>query len=117
MSWRRKAFYALVTCFTLWIALEVFLRFFGYGRFIVYEQDSELLWRPRPNQVGTTVVGRQPITINGQGLRYRIDLEPRNPQEHRVVAFGDSITMGWGVDDKSHTLLCRARATSGGVIR
>ena len=102
MSWRRKILFGVVIWLSLWFALEILLRFFGYGGFILYVPDSELLWLPGPSQTGKTVVGRKRITINSQGLRYRVDLDQRNPREHRVVAFGDSVTMGWGVDDESH---------------
>ena len=49
-----------------------------------------------------TVDNHVPITINHQGLRYASDLPPKPKGEFRVMAFGDSATQGWGVDDNSH---------------
>lgn len=84
------------------VAFEVGLRFFGYGSYIIYAPDDELLWSPLPDQRGRTVAGQQPITINGDQLRYPTDLPRRAEDEVRIVAFGDSVTMGWGMDDRSH---------------
>jgi lysophospholipase L1-like esterase len=86
----------------LGLVAELGLRIFGYGDYIVYSPHEELLWEPVPNQRGRTIVGHEPITINAQGLRYPEDLPPKVAGEIRLFSFGDSVTMGWGVDDASH---------------
>lgn len=88
-----------LVAFTCLLLGEIGLRFFGYGSYVLYRPDPELLWVPIPHQAGRTEVGRRPITINGAGLRYPTDLPPRDPREIRVFTFGDSVTMGWGMAD------------------
>jgi lysophospholipase L1-like esterase len=83
------------------MALELGLRFFGYGSFTLYRPDERLLWVPEPGRT-LTVVNHLPITVNDQCLRYAVDLQPKTKNEFRVMAFGDSTTQGWGVDDNSH---------------
>jgi len=102
MNWRKKLSFGVVIWVSLWVIFELALRLFGYGRYVIYVPDSELLWLPSPNQQSVTVAGHKEITMNAQGLRYKTDLEKRNPHQHRIVAFGDSVTMGWGVGDSSH---------------
>ncbi len=101
-SWLTRVLRFAMAFVLLFVASEVILRLFGYGSFIVYRPDQELLWTPRPNQKGKTVVGGRAITINGSGFRYKSDLGRRKPDEVRIFTFGDSVTMGWGVDDDSH---------------
>jgi lysophospholipase L1-like esterase len=43
----------------------------------------------------------RPITINHDGFRYPVNLPPQAKNEIRIYSFGDSVTMGWGVDDDS----------------
>lgn len=81
---------------------EIGLRFFGYGSYIIYTPDDELFWVPLPNQKGRTVAGQRVITINHDRLRHPLDLPRRADDEVRIVSFGDSVTMGWGMDDASH---------------
>lgn len=83
------------------VALELGLRLFGYGSFTIYRPDDRLLWVPESGRT-LTVVNHLPITVNHQGLRYPFDLQPKANGEFRVMAFGDSTTQGWGVDDQSH---------------
>ncbi len=83
------------------LVLELGLRLFGYGSFTIYRPDDQLLWVPEPGRT-LTVVGHLPITINHQGFRYATDLQPKQKDQFRVLAFGDSTTQGWGVDDNSH---------------
>jgi lysophospholipase L1-like esterase len=101
-GWRRKLLFAGVTILVMLGTFEVVLRFFGYGDFILYRPDPELLWVPRENQRGKTVVGHRPITINAEGFRYPSALGKRGVGEFRILTFGDSVTQGWGVDDDSH---------------
>ncbi|HLW87404.1 MAG TPA: SGNH/GDSL hydrolase family protein [Terriglobales bacterium] len=94
--WRSVGWFAAVC-----IALELFLRLFGYGSYTIFRPDPRLLWVPEPGNK-LTVVNHQRININGEGFRYPIDLGPKQPGQFRVFTFGDSVTMGWGVDDEHH---------------
>jgi lysophospholipase L1-like esterase len=82
------------------VAFEVVLRLFGYGNYTIYRPDEKLLWVPVPGRT-VTIDNHLPITINDQGLRYASDLTAKPKGEFRVMAFGDSATQGWGVDDNS----------------
>ena len=83
------------------VVLELGLRLFGYGSFTIYRPDNQLLWVPEPGRT-LTVVNHLPITINHQGFRYATDLQPKQKDQFRVIAFGDSnLTQGWAVDDNS----------------
>lgn len=81
---------------------ELALRMFGYGSYVQYRPDQQLLWVPEPGRNRLTVVNHQRITINDQGFRYPTDLGPKQPGQYRIFSFGDSVTMGWGVGDESH---------------
>jgi lysophospholipase L1-like esterase len=83
------------------LAFELVLRLFGYGNYTIYRPDERLLWVPEPGRT-VTVDNHLPITINHQGMRYATDLTLKQKGEFRVMAFGDSATQGWGVDDNSH---------------
>ncbi|HTS38240.1 MAG TPA: SGNH/GDSL hydrolase family protein [Candidatus Solibacter sp.] len=82
------------------VAFELGLRLFGYGNYTIYRPDEKLLWVPVPGRT-VTVDNHLPITINNQGLRYASDLTAKPRGEFRIIAFGDSATQGWGVDDNS----------------
>ena len=82
------------------LVFELVLRLFGYGNYTIYRPDEKLLWVPVPGRT-VTVDNHLPITINHQGLRYASDLTAKAKNEFRVMAFGDSATQGWGVDDNS----------------
>jgi lysophospholipase L1-like esterase len=81
-------------------ALEIVLRLFGYGNYTIYRPDEKLLWVPVPGRT-VTIDNHLPITINRQGFRYASEIAPKPKGEFRVMAFGDSATQGWGVDDNS----------------
>jgi lysophospholipase L1-like esterase len=99
---KRHTFIKLVLWFIgLCLVLEVGLRPFGYGNYTIYRPDERLLWVPVAGRT-LTVVNHLPITINDQGFRYPVDVRPKEKGEFRVIAFGDSSTQGWGVDDNSH---------------
>jgi lysophospholipase L1-like esterase len=83
------------------VALELVLRLFGYGSFTQYKPDDKLLWVPVAGRT-LTVQNHLPITINDQGFRYPVDLVAKQKDQFRVIAFGDSTTQGWGVDDNQH---------------
>ena len=80
---------------------ELALRLFGYGNYTIYRPDERLLWVPAPGR-SLSVVNHLAITTNHQGFRYPVDLKPKQADEFRIIAFGDSATQGWGVDDSSH---------------
>ena len=85
----------------LCLAFELVLRLFGYGHYTIYRPDERLLWVPEPGRT-LTVVNHLPITVNHQGMRYAVDLQPKQADQFRIIAFGDSFAQGWGVDDDSH---------------
>lgn len=85
----------------LCLLFEGTLRLFGYGHYTIYRPDQRLLWVPEPGRT-VTVVNHLPVTINDQGFRYPVDLTANQSNQFRVIAFGDSCTQGWGVDDDSH---------------
>jgi len=87
--------------FVLMLVFEGVLRLFGYGHYTIYRPDQRLLWVPEPGRT-VTVVNHLPITINNQGFRYAVDVTAKQSDQFRVIAFGDSSTQGWGVDDNSH---------------
>ena len=93
----KSVMWFLVLC----LFFEGVLRLFGYGHYTIYRPDQRLLWVPEPGRT-LTVVNHLPITINHQGFRYGVDLTPKQSDQFRVIAFGDSSTQGWGVDDNSH---------------
>jgi lysophospholipase L1-like esterase len=92
--------------FMLWflgivLLLEFGLRLFGYGSYVLYRPDAQLLWVPVPGSHKITETNHLPITINADGFRYQQDLGAKQEGQYRVMTFGDSVTMGWGVDDNS----------------
>jgi lysophospholipase L1-like esterase len=87
--------------FGVCLVLELVLRLFGYGSFTQYRPDDKLLWVPEPGRT-LTVQNHLPITINGQGFRYPVDLVAKQRNQFRIMAFGDSTTQGWGMDDNQH---------------
>jgi lysophospholipase L1-like esterase len=98
----KHGFLKSITWFlVLCLLFEGGLRLFGYGHYTIYRPDQRLLWVPEPGRT-VTVVNHLPITINDQGFRYGVNLTPKQNDQFRVIAFGDSSTQGWGVDDNSH---------------
>jgi lysophospholipase L1-like esterase len=93
--------------FVLWVVaiclvLEVGLRLFGFGSYVIYRPDERLLWVPMPGTHKVTEMNHEAETISPQNFRYRQVLSLDHPGIYRVFAFGDSTTMGWGVDDDSN---------------
>ncbi len=82
------------------VALELVLRLFGYGNYVSYRPDERLLWVPVPGH-NVTEAKHKPITISEDGFRYQEKLGPKRDGQVRVFAFGDSVTMGWGVADNA----------------
>jgi lysophospholipase L1-like esterase len=92
---------SLLGLLILCLLFEGTLRLFGYGHYTIYRPDERLLWVPEPGRT-VTVVNHLPITINNQGFRYPVDLTQKRSDLFRIIAFGDSSTQGWGVDDNTH---------------
>jgi lysophospholipase L1-like esterase len=68
-----------------------------------FEAHPEALWTFRPGRSDTyTTVPKagEPhefvVSVSEQGLRER-QMQPKEPDEFRILALGDSLTMGWGV--------------------
>jgi lysophospholipase L1-like esterase len=85
----------------LLLVLELGLRLFGYGNFVEYKPDARLLWVPEPGRDRRTPINKELISINDQSYRYPTHIEPKAPNQFRIFTFGDSVTMGWGVNDQS----------------
>ncbi len=103
----RKSLLGRFVKFVLWplaicLVFEIGLRFFGFGSYVIYRPDEELLWIPMPGTHKVTEMNHEPETISPQNFRYREVLSLDHPGIYRVFAFGDSTTMGWGVDDDSN---------------
>jgi lysophospholipase L1-like esterase len=84
------------------VVLEIGLRPFGFGSYVIYRPDERLLWLPTPGTHKVTEQNHRPETISPQGFRYHEVLSLQHPGTYRIFAFGDSVTMGWGVDDDSN---------------
>ena len=64
---------------------------------IVYRVDPEVRYVLSPNQKGWVDDGF--VTTNSRGFRGgEVDI-PKPPERLRIVALGDSVTFGWGVND------------------
>lgn len=92
---------AVLWLLAICLLFEIGLRPFGYGSYVIYRPDQRLLWLPRAGSHKVTETNHQPITISDQGFRYRQTLKLDHPGVYRIFAFGDSVTMGWGVGDDS----------------
>lgn len=97
-KWPKRVLWFLGIC----LLLEIGLRPFGYGSYVIYRPDERLLWVPVPGTSKVTEENHEPETINAQGFRYKRVLTLQHPGVYRIFAFGDSITMGWGVNDDSN---------------
>jgi lysophospholipase L1-like esterase len=91
----KNLFWFVVIC----LVLEIGLRPFGYGSYVIYHPDQRLLWLPMPGTNKVTEINHQPETISPQGFRYQQVLTLDHPGVYRIFSFGDSTTMGWGVAD------------------
>lgn len=100
---KRHRFAKFMLCFLgILLCLELGLRLFGYGSYVIYHPDQQLLWVPTPGTNRVTETNHLPITINADGFRYPQALGAKQSGQYRIMSFGDSVTMGWGVDDNSH---------------
>lgn len=94
-SFGKKLLGFLLVC----LVLELGLRLFGFGSYVIYRPDERLLWVPMPGSHKVTEVNHRPETISPQGFRYQQVLSLQHPGIYRIFSFGDSTTMGWGVAD------------------
>jgi len=94
----KAIFWFVLVC----VVFEIGLRPFGFGRYVIYRPDERLLWLPMPGANKLTEMNHRPENINSQNFRYRETLSLQHPGVYRIFAFGDSTTMGWGVDDDSN---------------
>jgi lysophospholipase L1-like esterase len=97
-SFGKVVFWFVAVC----VVLEIGLRPFGFGRYVIYRPDERLLWLPMPGTHKLTEMNHRAETISPQGFRYREVLSLEHPGVYRIFTFGDSTTMGWGVDDDSN---------------
>lgn len=97
----RGLFRGILWFLAICLLLEIGLRFFGYGSYVIYRPDPQLLWLPVPGSHKITETNHLPITISPDGFRYPEALAPKQSGQYRIFTFGDSVTMGWGVDDNS----------------
>lgn len=118
---------SLLVVVTVFVGFELLLRLIGLdtdfqNRFFVlnraldypevFERDSRLFWRLRPNQTITSrfFEGRT-YRINGLGLRG--DPIGESPNRPRVLLLGNSCMFGWGVDG-SQTIADQTEELLGG---
>lgn len=126
---RRLILAALTSAVSLAL-LELVLRAAGFrpldvpperAQFWVY--DPQLGWAHRPGQAGAfaTPQFRTHVTINSQGLRDREYPVERVPGKRRILALGDSMTWGFGVEqdevftERLETLLPDTEVINAGV--
>jgi lysophospholipase L1-like esterase len=100
-SWSRSPILrTVVAVLGLLLTVEFCLRTTSYHRSLQYERHGDLLFTPVPNQEYIEKISLTPSHINSLGLRGEaFDLSTR---QHLVLSLGDSITYGYGVDDR-HT--------------
>lgn len=94
-KWGRWLLWLLGVC----LFLELGLRPFGYGSYVVYRPDERLLWVPIPGKNKVTEINHEPENISQQSFRYKQELSLQHPGIYRIFTFGDSVTMGWAVAD------------------
>jgi lysophospholipase L1-like esterase len=89
---------------------ELVLRFLGYGNVEIYEPDSLVYWRLKPNQNCYTKIDHKPVHINAHGTRGADFSLPKPPNTIRILSLGDSRTFGWGLsDDETYSVLLQKR--------
>lgn len=98
-TWLRRIGKVVFWFFAVCLVFEIGLRPFGYGSYVVYRPDPRVLWVPSPGAHRVTEVNHKPETINEQGFRYPQSIMAEHKGIYRIFAFGDSVTMGWGVGD------------------
>jgi lysophospholipase L1-like esterase len=100
--WKRLLWrfaFSLAVFFLCGVALEIILRLCGYGNLEIYEPDSRLYWKLKPNQNCYTKVDHKPVRINSQGTRGPEFQTAKPAGTFRVLSIGDSRTFGWGLSE------------------
>jgi lysophospholipase L1-like esterase len=90
----------VVAALCLLLTVEFCLRTTSYHRSLQYERHGDLLFTPVPNQEYIEKISLTPSHINSLGLRG--EAFGQSTRQHLVLSLGDSITYGYGVDDR-HT--------------
>ena len=80
-------------------AAEIVLRCMGYGNLEIYQPDSRVYWRLKPNQNCFTKIDHKPVHINSHGTRGAEFTAAKPPQTIRILSLGDSRTFGWGLTE------------------
>ena len=100
-------FRSLVLILFVVITAEFGLRMLSYHRALLYERQGDLLFTPVPNQEYTERVSLTNSKIDDLGLRG--GSEDLTGNTRKILALGESITYGYGVDDE-HTYPARLQA-------
>jgi lysophospholipase L1-like esterase len=82
----------------LLVAAEVGLRLYGFGTPVVYVQDPDVAYYPKPNQ-RVRYPGRI-ITINNHGMRSPDIAAQKTPGHIRILLLGDSTLAGTHVSNE-----------------
>ena len=80
-------------------AVEIVLRWNGYGNLELYEPDPALYWKLKPNQDCYTKIDHKPVHINSHGTRGPEFQTQRPANSFRILSLGDSRTFGWGLSE------------------
>lgn len=79
--------------------LELVLRCLGYGNLEIYEPDSKLYWKLKPNQNCFTKIDHKPVHITSHGTRGAEFNLQKPANTIRILSLGDSKTFGWGLTE------------------
>src|ERR1044071_73798 len=80
-------------------AFELLLRLNGYGNLEIYEPDTVLYWKLKPNQDCYTKIDHKPVHNNSHGTRGQEFQIQKPPNSFRILSLGDSRTFGWGLGE------------------
>ncbi len=103
---RQKLIIAISSILLAFVLLELFARLFvgveTLPEIKSMRLDPVLGWRWTPNYQGTYIYRgySHQLTISRQGLRNEMVTIPKPPGQQRIIAVGDSITAGWGVEQE-----------------
>ncbi|MBL7959761.1 hypothetical protein JNL27_05925 [bacterium] len=95
--WKQNLIIAFVSILLTLVAMEIILRFMGFGNVETYLPDQNLIWRLMPNQDTYTKYGLKQVHINSAGLRDREFTFEKKNNTYRILILGNSCTYGWGV--------------------